>query len=82
MVLSLIAYLLAHWAYLSTAFGQQPDWGQAAYLALSIFLPQLVVFLLLLDIERLKPLAQSHNIDIHVTNLKTCAKFIPKRGIS
>lgn len=30
LVLSFIAYLLAHWAYLSTASTALPDWGQAA----------------------------------------------------
>lgn len=33
LVLSLIAYLLAHWAYLSTESTNLPDWGQAAQLA-------------------------------------------------
>lgn len=70
LVLSLIAYLLAHWAYLTTASQQQPDWGEAARLALSAFLPQLVLFLLLLEIERLLPLARSHGIDIQITRCK------------
>lgn len=38
-VLSLIAYLLAHWAYLSTATTDLPDWGQAAQLLLQVILP-------------------------------------------
>jgi hypothetical protein len=70
LVLSLIAYLLAHWAYLTTASQQQPDWGEAARLALSAFFPQLVLFLLLLEIERLLPLARSHGIDIQITRCK------------
>jgi hypothetical protein len=41
LVLSLIAYLLAHWAYLSSGTTDLPDWGQAAQLALQAILPQL-----------------------------------------
>jgi hypothetical protein len=66
LVLSLIAYLLAHWAYLSTASGQQPDWGEAAWLALSTLLPQLVLFILLVEITRLRPLAKAQGIDINL----------------
>jgi hypothetical protein len=67
LVLSLIAYLLTHWAYLSTASTDLPDWGLAAQLALEAFLPQLVLFLLLLDVERLRPLALTQGIDIQIT---------------
>lgn len=69
-VLSLVAYLLAHWAYLSTASTDLPDWGQAARLALEALLPQLVLFLLLLEIQRLQPLAQTHGLDIQITRCK------------
>jgi hypothetical protein len=41
LVLSLIAYILAHWAYLSSGTTDLPDWGQAAQLALQAILPQL-----------------------------------------
>lgn len=57
LVLSLLAYILAHWAYLSTPLGKQLDWGEAADAALSTYLPNLVLFLLLIQIERLHPLA-------------------------
>ena len=39
LVLSLIAYILAHWAYLSTATTDLPDWGQAAQIAIHRLLP-------------------------------------------
>ena len=69
MVLSLISYVLAHWAYLSTASGEKPpreaiasknlpDWGQAAEIAFQAIFPQLVVLFLLQDIERLRELAR------------------------
>jgi hypothetical protein len=69
LVLSLLAYLLAHWAYLSTATIELPDWGQAARLALEALLPHLVM-LLLLDLERLQPLARSLGFDIQITRCK------------
>ncbi len=70
LVLSVIAYLLAHWAYLSTNTTDLPDWEQAALLALEVFLPQLVLFLLLLEIERLRPLCCTQGIDIQITRCK------------
>lgn len=70
LVLSLIAYILAHWAYLSTSTTNLPDWGQAARIALESILPQILVFLLLLDLERLIPLARSHGFDIHFSRCK------------
>jgi len=71
LVLSLVAYVLEHWAYLTTASTNLPDWGVAAQLALETFLPQLVLFLLVVDIERLQPLAQTQGIDIHIIRCKT-----------
>ena len=72
LVLSLISYVLAHWAYLSTtiAFTNLPDWGQAAEIAFQTIFPQLVVLLLLQDIERLRELALSQGIDIQISRCK------------
>ncbi len=70
LVLSLIAYLLAHWAYLSTALPNLPDWGEAAKLALEVFLPHLVVLLLLLEVQRLQPLVRTHGLEIQITRCK------------
>lgn len=70
LVLSLIAYLLAHWAYLSTAFPNLPDWREAAKLALEVFLPQLVVLLLLLEVRRLQPLLRTPDLEIQITRCK------------
>jgi len=70
LVLSITAYLLAYWTYLSSCLPHSLDWGQAAFLALSTFLPHLVLSLLLLDIERLRPLALSHGIDITISRCK------------
>ncbi len=81
LVLSLISYVLAHWAYLSTASGEKPlrfaiasknlpDWGQAAEIAFQAIFPQLVVLLLLQDIERLRELALSQGINIQIYRCK------------
>jgi len=81
LVLSLISYVLAHWAYLSTASGEKPprfaiasknlpDWGQAAEIAFQAIFPQLVVLLLLQDIERLRELALSQGINIQISRCK------------
>lgn len=70
LVLSLIAYLLAHWAYLSIASPNLLDWGEAAKLALEVLLPQLVVLLLLLEVQRLQPLVQTQGLEIQITRCK------------
>ena len=72
LILSLISYILAHWAYLSTTSTSKnlPDWGQAAQIAFQTIFPQLVLLLLLLDIERLRDLALSQGIDIQISRCK------------
>jgi hypothetical protein len=70
LVLSLIAYILAHWAYLSTQLPDLPDWGEAAQTALEFIFPQILVFLFLLDIEHLMPLVRSYGFDIHISRCK------------
>ncbi|QIR39428.1 transposase [Tolypothrix sp. PCC 7910] len=72
LILSLISYILAHWAYLSTTVASTnlPNWGQAAEIAFQAIFPQLVLLFLLQDIERLRNLALSHGIDIQVYRCK------------
>ncbi len=70
LILSLTAYLIAHWSYLHTQVPSPPDWGQAAQTALESIFPQIVVSLLLLEIERLAPLARSCGFDIHTSRCK------------
>ena len=67
LVLSLTAYLLAHWAYLNFPTGSLPDWGEAAHSALELLLPLMALFPLLVEIQRLQPLAKRHGLDISVT---------------
>lgn len=70
LILSLIAYILAHWAYLSLASTNLPDWGEAAQIAFQTFLPQLVLCSFLLELERMRSLALSYGIDIHISRCK------------
>ncbi|PMB03023.1 hypothetical protein CEN49_24290 [Fischerella thermalis CCMEE 5273] len=72
LILSLISYILAHWAYLSTTVASTslPNWQQAAEIAFQTIFPQLVLLLFLQDIERLRNLALSHGIDIQLNRCK------------
>lgn len=69
-ILSLIAYLIAHWTYLSTQLPDLPDWGEAAKTALECFFPQILVSLFLLELERLITLLRSYGFDIHFSRCK------------
>ncbi|MEA5569317.1 transposase, partial [Anabaena sp. UHCC 0399] len=70
LILSLTAYLIAHWTYLNTHSTSPPDWGQAAQTALESIFPQIVVSLLLLKIERLATLTRSCGFDISISRCK------------
>jgi hypothetical protein len=70
LILSLTAYLIAHWTYLLTQSPSLPDWGEAAQTARESILPQIVVSLLLLDIEHLIPIARSCGFDINISRCK------------
>lgn len=70
LILSLTAFLIAHWAYLFTQHDPIPDWGEAANSALEYFFPQIAVSLLLLHIQRLIPLARSCGFDIQIFRCK------------
>lgn len=66
LILSLNAYLLAHWAHLHSVGGALPDWSEAAQSALELLLPLMALFPLLAEIQRLQPLAKRYGLDIHV----------------
>lgn len=70
LILSLTAYLITHWTYLLTQLPNLPDWGKAAQTARESFFPQITVYLLLLDIERLIPIARSCGFDINISRCK------------
>jgi hypothetical protein len=66
LVLSLSAYLIAHWAHLHSGGRALPDWSEAAQLALELLLPLMVLLPLLAEIQRLQPLAKRYGLDINV----------------
>ncbi len=70
LILSLTAYLIAHWTYIHIKSASPPDWGEAAQTALESLFPQIAVSLILLDIQRLAPLARSLGFDIHISRCK------------
>jgi hypothetical protein len=65
---------LALWGYWISGLAELPDWGVAAQTARDFFFPSLLLSLLLLEIERLKPLALEPGIDIH-TKLRSEVVF-------
>ena len=68
LLLSLLAYLVAHWAYLSTGVTTLPCWDEAARLALETCFPNLVVILLVIDIKRTRSLARQQGLEITVSS--------------
>lgn len=67
LVLSLTAYLLSHWVHLHLGGGAIPDWGAAAaQSALELLLPLMALLPLLTEVQRLRPLAKYHGLDISV----------------
>lgn len=70
LVLSLIAYILAHWAYLSIPTDDLPDWGQVAQMALEACLSQFLMFSILLTLERMRSFLLSQGINIHISRCK------------
>lgn len=69
LILSLIAYILAHWAYLSNPTNL-PDWGEAAQRALQVCFPQLLLFLFLLNLERMREFILSLGFDVQFFRCK------------
>jgi len=70
LILSLVAFILAHWGYLSLGTDALPDWGQAATIILEAAFAEVVVEALLKDIERRRPLLEQQGIDIQIINCK------------
>lgn len=70
LVLSLMSFVLALWGYWINGLSSTPDWGVAAQTALAFFFPSLVLSLLLLEIERLRPIAIQQGIDIQISRCK------------
>ncbi len=67
LMLSIIVFLLAHWAYLWSGVETLPDWGNCATTALETLFPQLVVLQLLLQIKQHRTLARKLGLNLHFT---------------
>jgi hypothetical protein len=70
LVLSLTAFILAHWGYLSTNQRVLPDWAEAAAVILKTCLSEVVVALLLREIEQKQTLLQEQGFQVHITRCK------------
>ncbi len=70
LLLSLIAYLLAHWGHLSQGREGLPRWGAAAQAILEAVLPQTVIEGLLAEIEQRSALLRSHGTEVRVNGCK------------
>jgi hypothetical protein len=70
LVLSLVAYLLAHWGYLSQERAGLLRWGEAARTIMEEVLAETVIEDLLVEIEERGALLRSHGIEIRVGKCK------------
>lgn len=70
LVLSLTAYILAHWGYLSTHHKVLPDWAEAATIVLQACLGEVVVALLLQEVEQKRMLLQQQGWELQITRCK------------
>lgn len=70
LILSLVAFILAHWGYLSLETKELPDWAVAAAVVLEVALADVLVHLLLADSERKRSLLQQQGIEIQITRCK------------
>lgn len=70
-VLCLVSFSLVHWTYLSTGASELPDWGQSAAFALESLLPQVVICLLWVQVQRSRSLLRSVGLDLQLVEFKT-----------
>src|SRR6478672_3508 len=70
LILSLTAFLLAHWGYLSTNHKTLPDWAEAATTVLEACLGEVVVALLLQEVEQKRMLLQQQGWEVQITRCK------------
>jgi hypothetical protein len=68
--ISLVAYLLAHWGYLSQGRAGLPRWGVAARTILEEVLAETVIEGLLMEIKERGALLRSHGIDVRINRCK------------
>lgn len=69
-IISMAAYMLAHWGHLCRESGRVLDWGEAARVILEEVLAEMVVMELINEIEERRTLLLRHDIDIRVHRCK------------
>ncbi len=72
LILSLIAYLWAHWGHLSQGKAGLPRWGEAARTILEEVLAETVIEGLLTEIEERGALLRRHGTEVRVDRCKIC----------
>lgn len=70
LALSLLAFVLAHWAHLAYSTAAERDWGRAAHAALEHLLPGVLLFTLLWDLKQLHTLLRSAGLAIQIIRCK------------
>lgn len=70
LVLSLVAFILAHWGYLSMDTSTLPNWAAAARTVFEAVLPQVAIALLIQQIHDHQPLLQQHGYQLQITRCK------------
>jgi uncharacterized membrane protein YhhN len=67
LILSLVAFILAHWGYLSLNTKDLPDWGVAGQLIVETCLAEVLLAIFLTEFERLQPLLLKLGWDVQIT---------------
>jgi hypothetical protein len=70
LLMSLIAYLMAHWGHLSQGRERLPRWGKAARTILEEALAETVIEGLVMEIEERDALLRSYGIEVRVDRCK------------
>ena len=70
LVVSLIAFVLAHWGYLSLDVESLPDWGLAAQVIVEACFADVVIALLIAEVERKQPLLEDMGWKVHIERCK------------
>lgn len=70
LILSLVAFILAHWGYLSMDTQTLPDWAEAATIVMEFALADVLVTLLSADIEHKRSLLEQQGFEVQITRCK------------
>jgi hypothetical protein len=70
LILSMAAYVLAHWGYLCRCGEGVPEWGVGAGVILEEVLAEVVIMDLIKEIEERQTLLRRHGINIQVHRCK------------